>query len=288
MSVLIFIYTGKLTTYEKVNFSESSTTKGEGRRPIMHTFYQPVNTGESDLLDAWKEVWQERGFETKILTMDDAMSYPRFNEIRDAILGKVGTGNVNTERYNEMCFFRWFAMVASGGGWMCDYDVFPLNFPTESVDVLPNGGHFTSYEWHVPSLMSGSAEEWDRVATIMLEAILRIPAGEPKTDMLAFQTIRIEQEKQAMNHNIIFIGPGTYVRAGFDYASMHVVDCDLLKRAWVAHLSHSESRKAFQKDIFPVDDLYNRAQAGKLYLRHWKDQCVDIGGETNSTLHIHH
>lgn len=65
-------------------------------------------------------------------------------------------------------------MAANGGGWMCDYDVFPMPNKLKDPDLhpdsprLPYGGKLTVYEYTnaggVPSIISGRAEEWDRVA----------------------------------------------------------------------------------------------------------------------------
>ena len=46
----------------------------------------------------------------------------------------------------------------------------PTFFPTEEGKDLPNGGNFTSFEQHVPSLLSGSQKEWERVSKLLLEA----------------------------------------------------------------------------------------------------------------------
>ena len=124
-------------------------------RPMMHTFYENSDVGEDDLLEYWKEAWNEAGWDTVVLTMEDAKKHPYYDEmfsVIDPIWGMT---------YNGLCFYRWLAMAASGGGWMSDYDLFPTNFPKEEgfMDSLPNRGDFTSFYGHVPSLMSGREDE---------------------------------------------------------------------------------------------------------------------------------
>ena len=56
---------------------------------------------------------------------------------------------------------------------MSDYDTFPIGINPADGLTLPNGGFFTSYERHVPSLMSGSQVEWDRMAEIVFHIGIR-------------------------------------------------------------------------------------------------------------------
>ena len=146
------------------------------KRPVMHTFYQRTTlTGMTDvddrhLLEAWREGWHAAGWDTKILTLDDAKKHDKFESYEKTL-------TENTfDTYNELCYVRWLAMAANGGGWMCDYDVFPI--PTSSElnregRDLPYKGKLTVYEYTrdggVPSLVSGTAEEWERVALLLID-----------------------------------------------------------------------------------------------------------------------
>lgn len=44
----------------------------------------------------------------------------------------------------------------------------PNCFAPRSGGVLPNGGYFTGYEGHVPSLLAGNASEWGRMVGLLL------------------------------------------------------------------------------------------------------------------------
>ena len=128
-------------------------------RPQIHTFYEKVHQGEDNLLDQWKAAWSEAGFVPVVLTMDDARQHPDFDRI-DKIISKTFGHS-----YNGLCFFRWFAMAMTAhGGWMVDYDTFPLLLqrpnhqgnPLDFFDTrqLPNDGQLTSYENVVPCMVA--------------------------------------------------------------------------------------------------------------------------------------
>jgi len=96
----------------------------------MHTFFHEVPTGASQdtnlkTLDLWREAWSEAGWEPKILTLQDAKRHPRFAHYEKKLYEQVRILH-NPVEYNRMCFLRWLAMAAAGGGFMSDYDVLPL------------------------------------------------------------------------------------------------------------------------------------------------------------------
>lgn len=55
-------------------------------------------------------------------------------------------------------------MAAIGGGWMSDYDTFPLNHFLRHGRKLPFDGELTVWAGHVPALVSGSGFEYRRIA----------------------------------------------------------------------------------------------------------------------------
>mmetsp|Transcript_55743 Transcript_55743/g.167057 ORF Transcript_55743/g.167057 Transcript_55743/m.167057 type:complete len:88 (+) Transcript_55743:742-1005(+) len=71
------------------------------------------------------------------------------------------------------------AAVVGGGGWMSDNDLFPLHpfldqvqGDTGSVPIGESLAFYETYQGHwsaVPSLVSGSAEEWTRMARRLVE-----------------------------------------------------------------------------------------------------------------------
>jgi len=261
----------------QVSRHTTSTIIDDGR-PIMYTFYEKVPIGEDDLLETWKEEWAKAGFEAKVLKLDDAKMHPYY-EVMEKVVEPIFRSNRYSGRYNTMCFYRWLAMAASGGGWMCDYDTFPTNFPIEKGKNLPNGGIFTSFDGHVPCLMAGNATEWTRVAKLLVKAIPRIPEL-MKSDMHAFQVLMLER-----THDLKFLNLG--VSHGFPYKkvlnaeSLREVDCDAMSKGIAIHFAHSHVRRSYKEGMFPiqnvteVDRLFSlRGKAARVFMADWKEQCV--------------
>lgn len=161
-----------------INF-DSSSFQGSLRRslsnsPKMFTFYSKYpdgvkkRTGMSDqddeeLLEAWKLYWGRAGWETHVLTIEDAEAHPSYDEYVKALEG------LPFGYYDKLCFLRWLAISQVGGGWISDYDTFPLEDFTKDAFSLPNEGRFTTYERIVPSLASGSSMEYLRMALLMAD-----------------------------------------------------------------------------------------------------------------------
>lgn len=259
---------------------ETSNVVEKNIRPIMHTFYHSDAAGEDALLEVWKMEWQSAGFDTKVLDLKDSKKHPYFHEMENKMKGKV------RDKYNMLCFYRWLAMGASGGGWMSDYDTFPTNFPLEEGRDLPNDGKFTSYGGHVPALMSGSEEEWTRVAKLVLDAIPRIP-GKMNTDMYAFEQLHVEESKEGKDYGILFLRPWYHLKANFNYLSPRKVDCEAMKVGRAVHLSHAASDAAVKNNIFPVTFEgrvgHHRSEAARIFLEDWREQCLVSKTERKST-----
>lgn len=144
-------------------------------RPVMHTFYaaihdHPFNTpggmtfgAHEELIQVWKQSWWDAGWDPRVLTEEDAKRHPDYPNMR-AMVEKIESGS-----YDKICFLRWLAMSAAGGGWMGDYDVFPLHdFRADGLE-LPNNGELTIHNRLCPSLVSGVESEWERMAKRLIE-----------------------------------------------------------------------------------------------------------------------
>jgi len=238
-------------------------------RPVMHTFYEKVSEGEDDLLDVWKEEWTNAGFDYRVLTLDDAKKHPFYEEMETIVTPLFGNG------YDSMCFYRWLAMAASGGGWMSDYDTFPTNFPKIEGLNLPNGGQFTSFEDHIPCLLSGSENEWTRVSRLLMDAVHRVEV-EPASDMHTFELIRGDE-----NHGVDYRERTANLKEGFVYLAARTVDCEAMAVGRAIHIAHRYTIHAFQKGLFPFQDevstvdqaFQRRAEAIKVFLNDWRQQC---------------
>jgi len=268
--VNVFFNSNHLQSTRRITVSVAN----EDGLPIMHTFYERLSVGEDDLLEAWKEEWTKAGFEARVLTLEDAKRHPYFKEMEKVVKPMFQNG------YDAMCFYRWLAMGASGGGWMSDYDTFPTNFPMNEAVDLPNGGGFTSFESHVPCLVSGSEEEWNRVSKLLVEAIPRVPY-KLKSDMHSFVQLKDEKE-----HNIEFRSARENIREGFPYKSkleyLHPreVDCKIMSKGRAIHMSHRYTHEAFKEGLLPLiqvkgyqDAVRKRGQCARIFLNDWRDQC---------------
>ena len=141
---------------ERRFLSAESPTTGDVK-PVMATFFETVEggccgmtqEGHENLLHAWEEAWQANGWKTKVLTEKDARKHPEFEAMRDKLL-KVGVSE-----YNQRCFWRWLAMAVNedeNGGWMSDYDFFPLTLTGDLGLELAKRPGFKSWAAHVPTL----------------------------------------------------------------------------------------------------------------------------------------
>ena len=136
-----------------------------GPRPVMHTFYErttadergEINNSHLLMIDEWKKQWYAAGWEPRILSLEDARRHPDFDEIWTVVQRS------GYSAYECMCYVRWLAMASVGGGFMSDYDTYPLYDFTRDGHEMPHGGDFTVYDWSIPSLMSGRASEWLRL-----------------------------------------------------------------------------------------------------------------------------
>ena len=250
-------------------------------RPIIYTFFE-LKKGlhheysskpHENLLKAWTTLWTEAGWEPRILTLEDAKQHPDYEKYKEAISS---VKNLYEGGYDFMCFMRWLAMAARGtGGWMSDNDVFPMGItPTEGL-ILPNKGRFTGHERHVPSLLSGSAEEWKRMAKDLLD----FAAEESKhvdwfSDMNALKMIHEQNPSEYIKMQNIL--------NGFPYEAMGKVDCNLIGQFKAVHLAHMATHRAIDEghieysgkpeDIGHLVERMRPGLARKLY-QEWNEQC---------------
>lgn len=246
----------------------------ENHKPVIHTFFQPIK-GQDPMLQAWKDEWESVGWQTKVLTLDDAKKHPYFDTMREAV-EKV----FPSDTYNQLCFYRYLAMAADGGGWMSDYDTFPTNFPLDEGHELPNEGKFTSFQAHVPSLISGTADEWGRIAKEMTEAI---PNSEQwlKSDMYILKDLKDEGD-----HDIDFKIPSWNVHAFIGYKGKNEVDCEMMGKGRAMHISHYAEATLRKSDKYPdadvkgISDKERRAKIARVFMKDWREQC---GGSNVAT-----
>jgi len=290
-------------------------------RPVMHTFYEFAENetgmskeGDVELLKLWESYWNEAGWDTRILTMNDiprtARNQERINIVNS--MKKIG-------KYNRYCFLRWLAM-ANVGGWMSDYDVFPLHARKNAQahrnggDFLPNDGKFTGYDRirgqlsSVPSLLSGSPSEWERLVenAIVNMDQMKLKQNEFWNDQRALMKYGREnkngfilrkwvipaQELSPTFHSILTLEEANASSTSDKEKQHHVViNCEQMKGKMAIHLSHRAVHDIYQyhhkqvssseeKDpsISFKNQVENRSMLIQNLLRAWKEQCDDETG----------
>ena len=136
---------------------------------------------------------------------------------------------------------------------MSDYDTVPIGseLTADKYGVnLPNRGMFTTFQRQVPSLIVGSAKEWDRIAKRLIVVAIKakddkdslVPYADPKrygwlfSDMHSFsKLIRLGE--------VISSERGERIK-GIAPAHIHSLDngttvCNLTREWWAIHFAHN-------------------------------------------------
>ncbi|KAL7479441.1 hypothetical protein ACHAW6_005242 [Cyclotella cf. meneghiniana] len=264
-----------------------STTSLRPGKPIMATFFEPVpggccgmtEEGHKNLVNAWERAWQSYGWQTKILTEADARKHPRFEELELKLV------EADVNGYNRRCFWRWLAMSMDtdvNGGWMSDYDFFPLRLTSvigKELAALPG---FKSYSVHVPTLLHSDTKSWNFITNLIVDTISKDLEVDFLSDMYVLEYIYNHHTEEELG--ITAWERLTY--SGFPYnkdGDTISVDCPGAMATLGAHLSHHDTHLAVDNGIFPkvlgvtVGDLgssmNNRAEAANIMLRQFRDAC---------------
>ncbi len=270
----------------------SDDNEGESTTPpVMHTFFEPVpggccgasEEGHQKLLQAWESSWRESGWETRILTIDDAKKHKDFDRMSE-IMERFKVGE-----YNRRCFYRWLAM-AEIGGFMADYDTFPLDLNAEVGSKFINGdGEFTSLSSVVPALIHANKEEWERIMHVMMELL---ESRQDDEEGIITDNVMLGKVKKHLGLFKAgrFAPPGSVVVPGLPYVYEEIEDendrklkCDALKNKLAIHFSHKSTDEAFRYGTFPIksdinsleDAMERRSSAALIMLNDRKRQCPD-------------
>ena len=265
---------GRSLMFGVENYVKSKRTEKydkEEDRPIIYTFYNKIddelkNTGmtdraDEDLLKLWKGKWNEAGWDARVLNLEDAKQHPRFEEF-ETKLKQVPIHGMNVA-YNELCYYRWLAVAAVGGGWMSDYDLMPLNF--HYPDEYFENGRFAIYSTSglggIPCLMSGSESEWERLAFAILENGSEHDSGEHLwSDMFASIDVYVQDHSAYKVFDLV-----TEVKE----IKWNEETCNEYNGKLGLHFSHSALRK------MGIYDFNLRPEFAGHWMNDWKSTCKD-------------
>jgi len=228
--------------------------------PVMHTYIEELGGGDTGdiarMKVVWSEWWRSQGWTPRILTLADARRHPRYEALRDRFLRVPLGTNV---KYDLACYIRYVAMAAVGGAWMSDYDTIPLDFPPSG---LPHGGRFTVWQSHVPSLLSGSPSEWERIVDLLVHTA-ETEHGNASlfSDMLSLhELLKTEARRKALSlyWGQTVLPASTIIR--------HPERCSLSRGYWAVHFAHAYLGER-QISITKRPEVMNST------LRLWKSAC---------------
>jgi hypothetical protein len=265
-----------------------------GSRPIMYTFFEWIpprsrGTSMSDgadkaLITEWKAAWKAAGWHPMVLTLQDAKKHPQYNDYAPKLnkipmLGVDGLGG--TVIYNQLCFLRWLAVAAAGGGYLCDYDVFPVsNAPPQLAP--PHSGNFTVYcrikyskRAGIPCFMSGATDEWTRMAYALLANGEKNAGTETMwSDMLAL--IDMRNDNAYATYDAVLEGQDVLLKRGWTES-----DCKLTAEKEAIHFSHEALKLGY---LPPGESAEDRPEIIRRFLAQWRQVCGNSQGTTQSVL----
>lgn len=259
-------------------------------KPTMATFYESVpggccsmtTKGHENLIDAWRQAWHDKGWNTVILTKDDAKKHPDF----DALNKKLAS--IDVDPYNRRCYWRWLAMASDwdgngGGGWMSDYDLMPLALTAEKGVSIAQDEGFKTFGNVVPCMIHASREEWDRVIHLMID---HLPKKKQRwaviSDMNSFIGIKWTAKDIQWKDELLRRWP--YKK---DDDGVLKVNCKDTNTALGVHLSHYGTSESFKIGHYPtfVDGkkiknvsmaLERRGGAAKILMKEVQEQCAEL------------
>jgi len=262
----------------------SIETQKNGKKPIMHTFFEPVakgccgmsKLGHQKLVKAWEASWQARGWETKILTKKDAENHPDFHLLQNKLW------EIGVDVYNQRCYWRWLAMVTVGGGWMSDYDVFPLGLDSEVGLEIEEDDTFKSFYYHVPCLLHASAKEYDRIIHLMIDMLPKKRGNEVISDMMSLRRVGQQKGRSGMIWSGDVSPQIIYKTNEEDHQWL---DCKFGQTKLAVHLSHHECDMALKEGRYPEIEkmpknldqaVARRYDAALVLMTQYKHKCIDM------------
>eukprot|EP00542_Grammatophora_oceanica_P009039 CAMPEP_0194042814 /NCGR_PEP_ID=MMETSP0009_2-20130614/14554_1 /TAXON_ID=210454 /ORGANISM="Grammatophora oceanica, Strain CCMP 410" /LENGTH=250 /DNA_ID=CAMNT_0038686809 /DNA_START=62 /DNA_END=814 /DNA_ORIENTATION=+ len=230
---------------------------------------------DDELLQLWKDEWSKAGWEPRLIGIEEAMRHPQYAQYNSIL-----DGLPNLKVYDRYCFLRWLAMSVVGGGWMSDYDTFPLHptLMTDGSSLLPNSGMLTVHEHSkfggVPDLVSGSAVEFDRVGKALIDNCRLHYQDSFWSDMFAMHDVYVDTVENGrpiyiMSKNVV---PGQVVMRQKGISER---TCRRTHSKYAIHFSHYAIEFG-ETASFGVDGTSpeHRPLVAREWLRQWRAECL--------------
>jgi len=111
----------------------------------VFTYFEDFGTESSTkhkkIVELYVQNWQAMGYKVEVLGLKDAIRHPDYSSYKRTV-GKFPT--VNGRSYELACFMRWLALDQVSGRFMTDYDVFNIDFDSETFIRLVSNYAFSS------------------------------------------------------------------------------------------------------------------------------------------------
>jgi len=216
-------------------------------RPVVHTYYEDLDLdwgiNHTYALELWKEKWYKAGWEPIVLTRQNAEQSPFW---KDELSGN---------HWPHVLLHKWMTM-ADRGGYMCDYDVYPLAPPPTTIE-LSNDDALLVHQTLAPTMVSGSAMAW-RVMTQSLIEHFKVSKGF-WTDTLALHDLRSHVQER---RDFVTFEPGD-------------PNCDRKKNRWLVHIGPLS---------FPYLLPNERFVKARAWMNRWRDVCIQSENASAATL----
>jgi hypothetical protein len=270
------------------NDNDTPKTTNDTPKPIMTTFFEPVEggccgmtqQGHDNLVASWRAAWELYGWETRILTEADAQKHPRFNLLQQRLI------EAKVNEYDRRCFWRWLAMAHDGnplGGWMSDYDLFPLTLTgNKGLELMSTPG-FKSYGCQVPALIHADQSSWEHIIQMMTDLLSPDLDIEFISDMMLLRYLHQHYTEEEMRVTYWeFDLWKTFPYKRLPGKEDPVIDCNVVASHLAAHLSHRGVQEAhevshtypkIEEEIKKWEYTEYRAQAADVMMKDL-GQCV--------------
>jgi hypothetical protein len=114
----------------------------------IYSYYESIQTvdqpEEFACANIWKQSWEKQGWECVMLNKSHAKGSNLHLKLVRALVDashRMPPELVNDSQKIMARYLRWCALHASGGGWMSDYDVVNINFPSHVAETHEKNGN---------------------------------------------------------------------------------------------------------------------------------------------------